>query len=84
MADVANRYAFEVGKIQFQIDLLNKTKVYNKITRGHHPNESQNAVIIDVMKTMDEIISKIWPVVQFFIPLFDLDPLGFTKYEVCR
>ena len=35
-----------------------------KKTRGQRPNESQKAVIlIDVMKFMGEIASKIWPVV---------------------
>ena len=33
-----------------------------KITRGQRPNESQKAVIIDMMKSVDEIASKMWPV----------------------
>ena len=32
-------------------------------TRGQRPNESQKAVIIDMMKSVDEIASKMWPVV---------------------
>ena len=31
-------------------------------TRGQRPNESQKAVIIDMMKSVGEIASKIWPV----------------------
>ena len=33
------------------------------ITRGQRPNESQQAVIIDMMKSVGEIASKMWPVV---------------------
>ena len=32
-------------------------------TRGQRPNESQKAVIIDMMKSVGEIASKMWPVV---------------------
>ena len=32
-------------------------------TRGQRPNESQKAVIIDMMKSVGEIAAKIWPVV---------------------
>ena len=32
--------------------------------RGQRPNESQKAVIIDMMKSVGEIASKIWPAVQ--------------------
>ena len=31
----------------------------NSETRGQRPNEPQKAVIIDVMKSVDEIVSKI-------------------------
>ena len=31
-------------------------------TRGQRPNESQKAVIIDMMKSVGEIASKMWPV----------------------
>ena len=34
-----------------------------KKTRGQRPNESQKAVIIDMMKYVGEIASKMWPVV---------------------
>ena len=33
------------------------------VTRGQRPNESQKAVIIDMMKSVGEIASKMWPVV---------------------
>ena len=33
------------------------------LTRGQRPNESQKAVMIDKMKSVCEIASKIWPVV---------------------
>ena len=33
-----------------------------KRTRGQRPNESQKAVIIDMMKSVGEIASKMWPV----------------------
>ena len=33
------------------------------LTRGQRPNDSQKAVIIDVMKSVGEIAVKIWPVV---------------------
>ena len=32
-------------------------------TRGQRPNESQKAVIIDMIKSVGEIASKMWPVV---------------------
>ena len=32
-------------------------------TRWQRPNESQKAVMIDVIKSVGEIASKIWPVV---------------------
>ena len=32
------------------------------LTRGQRPNESQKAVIIDMMKSVGEIASKMWPV----------------------
>ena len=32
-------------------------------TRGQRPNESQKAVMIDMMKSVGEIASKMWPVV---------------------
>ena len=35
----------------------------NFITRGQRPNESQKAVIIDMIKSVGEIASKMWPVV---------------------
>ena len=35
----------------------------NQLTIGQRPNESQKAVIIDMMKSVGEIASKIWPVV---------------------
>ena len=35
-------------------------------TRGQRPNESQKAVIIDMMKSVGEIASEIWPVLWFF------------------
>ena len=31
------------------------------MTRGQRPNESQKAVIIDMMKSVGEIASKMWP-----------------------
>ena len=31
-------------------------------TRGQRPNESQKAVIIDMIKSVGEIASKMWPV----------------------
>ena len=34
-----------------------------KLTRGQRPNESQKAVIIDMIKSVGEIASKMWPVV---------------------
>ena len=34
-----------------------------KSTRGQRPNESQKAVIIDMMKSVGEIASKMWPIV---------------------
>ena len=37
-------------------------------TREQRPNESQKAVVIDVMKSVGEIASKIWPFVKYFIP----------------
>ena len=40
-----------------------KKNKYEKKTRGQRPNESQKAVIIDVMKSVGEKASKIWPVV---------------------
>ena len=45
-----------------QIDKKNKKQTKNKKkkkTRGQRPNESQKAVIIDVMKSVGEIPSKI-------------------------
>ena len=47
-----------------------------KKPRGQRPNESQKAVIIDMMKSVGEIASKIWPVVNYlihFLGKFDLD-----------
>ena len=47
-----------------------------KKTRGQRPNESQKAVIIDMMKSVGEIASKIWPVVYYlshFGEKIDLD-----------
>ena len=64
-------------------------------TRGQRPNESQKGVIIDMMKYVGEIASKIWPVLKYSFNYFQeiltfesLDAhhglyLG-TKYEVCR
>ena len=34
-----------------------------QLTRGQRPNESQKAVIIDMMKSVGEIASQMWPVV---------------------
>ena len=45
-------------------------------TRGQHPNESQKAVIIDMMRSVGEIASEIWTVLWFFTHFFgkfDLD-----------
>ena len=38
-----------------------RTRTYK--TRGQRPNESQKAVIIDMIKSVGEIASKMWPVV---------------------
>ena len=35
---------------------------FHEPTRGQSPNESQKAVIIDMMKSVGEIASKIYPV----------------------
>ena len=44
--------------------LLQKYKHHiEKKTRGQRPNESQKAVIIDMIKSVGEIASKMWPVV---------------------
>ena len=50
------------------------------ITRGQSQNESQKAVIIDMMKSVGEIASKIWPIVYYLTHFgkiltltFDLD-----------
>ena len=72
----------------------------SKRTRAQRQDESQKAVIIDVMKSAGEIASKIWPVVYFLSlflgkiwpwPVTFIDTwimeyawLGCTKYEVCR
>ena len=40
-----------------------KKKKKKKKTRGQRPNESQKAVIIDMIKSVGEIASKMWPVV---------------------
>ena len=45
-------------------------------TRGQHPNESQKAVIIDMMKSVGEIASKMWLVAKYlthFGKKIDLD-----------
>ena len=41
-------------------------------TRGQRPNESQKAVIIDMMKSVGEIASKMWPVVQYLNHLWKI------------
>ena len=51
-------FSFHYIQFIFIATLLSKIK-----TRGQRPNESQKAVIIDVMKSVGEIASKIWPVV---------------------
>ena len=43
--------------------LIMKIIIVLYITRKQRPNESQKAVIIDMMKSVGEIASKIWPVV---------------------
>ena len=46
-------------------------------TRGQRPNESQKAVIIDMMKPVGEIASKIWPVVYYLTHFWDNFTLTF-------
>ena len=49
------------GKVTVKdITLIYQQKIY---TRGQRPNESQKAVIIDMIKSVGEIASKMWPVV---------------------
>ena len=38
-------------------------------SRGQRPNESQKALIIDMMKSVGVIASEIWPVLRF-LPIF--------------
>ena len=38
-------------------------KIKSNPPRGQRPNESQKVVIIDMIKSVGEIASKIWPVV---------------------
>ena len=46
-------------------------------TRGQRPNESQKAVIKDVMKSVGEIASKIWPVVNYLTHFGEILTLTF-------
>ena len=65
-----------------------------RMTHLQLPNESQKAVIIDVMKPVGKIASKIWPVVLYFTHFGKILTLGHwmrliglyrgIKYEVCR
>ena len=60
-----NIYALGSNKKIFLHSIFkNSGKKYEKIkTRGQRPNESQKAVIIEMMKSVGEIVSKMWPVV---------------------
>ena len=48
-------------------------------TRGKRPNESQKAVIIDMMKSVGEIASKIWPVVYHLTHFGEMLTLTFGQ-----
>ena len=53
-------------------------------TRGQRPNESQKAVIIDMMKSVGEIASKIWPVVYYLIHFWENFTLTFDLDQRSR
>ena len=61
--DTQGSYPFEQGKINCSEELEKKIKEKKQKTRGQRPNESQKAVIIDMIKSVGEIASKMWPVV---------------------
>ena len=48
-------------------------------TRRHSPNESPKAVIIDMMKSVGEIASKIWPVVYYLTKFGEILTLTFGQ-----
>ena len=51
----------------YTLFLVRSLKIVKRLIlkiRGQRQNDSQKAVIIDMMKSVGEIASKIWPVVQ--------------------
>ena len=62
----------------------NKNKQTQIKTRGQRPNESQKAVIIDMMKSVGEIASKIWPVVYYLTHFWENFTLTFDLNQRSR
>ena len=52
-------------------------KTGTNVTRGQRPNESQKAVIIDMIKSVGEIASKIWQVIYYLTHFGEILTLTF-------
>ena len=77
---------------------LVQVEAFKNQTRGQRPNVSQKAVIIDMMKSVGEISSKIWPVIYYLTHFGEILTLTFdlrsldahlwvdlgTKYELSQ